>query len=103
MQILSADTQSQLTEEDIQYFFIRLFFNTSKGLMHAAMQRAYRDFNRTIQNIPSEKQVRDQWRHKLYKLLQGQLNIPLSKKFQSQEDFDNWHSESTFLMIAMSD
>ncbi|MEI6949807.1 hypothetical protein V9K67_21650 [Paraflavisolibacter sp. H34] len=89
---------STLASDDIEQFYIRLYFDISKGYFHAAMQRAYRDFNRTIENIPPDQEKRSQWRHELYGVLRSQVDGLLGATLAGQQEFDRWHEQTCGLL-----
>jgi hypothetical protein len=67
------------------------------------MQRAYRDFSRTIINIPAGANERKEWRYKLYDILMKETDFILKTSLQSQEAFDTWHKSTCCLLVESSD
>jgi hypothetical protein len=94
--------KSQLSQQDIINFYIRLYFDTSEGYTEAAMKRAYRDFNRTILNIPCEGHERAEWRHKLYHKLKELISMVLENDFGNQSQFDVWHEAACETLMEAS-
>ena len=87
---------SILTTNDIENFFIRLYFDTADGYLYASIKRAYRDFNRTIKNIPADLKDRETWRHDLYSILESRIGKILTTSFYDQEEFTKWHKATCF-------
>lgn len=90
---------SILTDSDFDNFYIRLYFDTSDGYLYASIKRAYRDFNRTIRNIPKELKERDIWRKTLYAILASRADRILTTSFSDQVEFTKWH-KATCLAIC---
>ena len=80
-----------LTQDEIQKFWIRVYLGTTndKGLIGAAIYRAYRDFNRTMHGI-GEKQT-DETKKFLSDFMLAVVDSLTSKQFVSQLEFDDWH------------
>jgi hypothetical protein len=80
---------TKLTPTDIENFWIRCYLNPKTNLTDAAIDRAYRDFNRTLHGIgknqTEEKQAR--LKDEIIKIV-SELS---SMVFNEQLDYDNWH------------
>lgn len=80
-----------LNQIDIEDFWLRCFFNPGSSLKIAAIDRAYRDFNRTLHKI-SEKQSKE--RHtEAQNLMLSIIDEVCCRKFHSQAEYDLWHEE----------
>jgi hypothetical protein len=80
-----------LTQDEIQKFWIRVYLGTTndKELIGAAIDRAYRDFNRTMHGI-QEKQTVETKKFLCNFMLSVVENLT-SKQFGCQVEFDYWH------------
>jgi hypothetical protein len=80
---------TSLTDKDINDFWIKLYLNPKTDFVDACIDRAYRDFNRTMRGI-GKTQSKEK-----YTLLKGRLKSfiheILTNTFYIQADFDNWH------------
>ncbi len=79
-----------LTMQEITQFWIRVYFGTTnpQDLRLATIDRAYRDFNRTmhgIRNVQNEQSYKN-LRNFINKIVSQVIN----EKF-NQTEFDNWH------------
>lgn len=80
---------TSLTQTDIENFWIRCYLKPSSNLIEAAIDRAYRDFNRTLHGIGKE-QTKDKQiilKSEILKI----VDELLGKTFNNQEEFDKWH------------
>ena len=93
---------TSLTNDDLEDFYIRLIFDIKQGFLNASIKKAYRDFNRTIKNIPKEINDRNLWRQELINVLTEQIEILLNTEFSNQENFTNWHKQSCELICKKS-
>jgi hypothetical protein len=82
---------TKLTKEDIENFWIRVYFHGAKDLLGASVDRAYRDFNRTLHGI-AKNQLTDSY-HDLREVMIGIVKDLMTRKFNSQNQFDKWHQE----------
>lgn len=80
-----------LTQDEIKKFWIRVYLGTTneKELIVAAIDRAYRDFNRTMHGI-GEKQT-DKTKKFLSDFMLAVVDSLTSKQFVNQAEFDDWH------------
>lgn len=80
---------TSLTQRDIENFWIRCYFKPTTNLMDAAIDRAYRDFSRTLhgirQNQTNDKQ--DNLKKEITKIVAEVLTLT----FSNQSNFDKWH------------
>lgn len=81
--------KSQITREQWDKYILDLFFGTNKPLKNC-INRAYRDFNRTLHGFGSllnnEKVTKE-----VKEYLFNEFEKLKSKKISTQEDFDSWH------------
>jgi len=78
-----------LTQTDIENFWIRCYLNPTTNLTEASIDRAYRDFNRTLHGI-GEEQTKDK-QNELKSFIIKFVSELLTKTFNNQDDFDRWH------------
>ena len=90
--------KSTIIFNDIENFYIRLYFDTKDGYLSASINRAYRDFNRTIKNMPNKEAEKINWRNDLRNILDSRINTLLAITFSNQEEFTNWHKETCFAL-----
>lgn len=91
-EILEKDNKkSTLTEKDCKEFLLLLYFGKNKDYLENCLDRAYRDFNRTLHGFYKHK-------HKEIILIEAKkylkeelIKIRYSEKVILQEDFDRWH------------
>lgn len=80
---------TSLTQINIEDFWIRCFFNPKGNLTEAAIDRAYRDFNRTLHGIQKKQSKEKQ--SLLKEVVKKIISEPLIHIFNSQDEFDKWH------------
>ena len=80
-----------LTPQDIQKFWIRAYLGTTDDnkLIEASINRAYRDFNRTLTGI-GEVQTVEKFQT-LQKFMKTIIVGLINTQFNTQADFDIWH------------
>lgn len=86
--------RSALTHEDFERCWLGFFFNLKEGYMIAAVKRAYRDFNRTIEKMPKMEMKKGLLRNKWLIEMMRILNYILITDFSNQKEFDDWHEMS---------
>jgi hypothetical protein len=86
-----------LTQTDIENFWIRCYLNPTTNLTAAAIDRAYRDFNRTLHGIGKEqtKEKQDALKNSINKI----ISEALTSSFNNQSDFDKWHEAKCIDLI----
>lgn len=90
---------STLKEIDIENFWLKCYFNPSTSLKSAAVDRAYRDFNRTLHKI---SKVQSQEKHlQAQKLMLIYVDDVCNKIFENQSDFDFWHEERCYELVNL--
>lgn len=80
---------SILNENDIRQFWIRVYLGSNNDIIDACIDRAYRDFNRTMRGLGKE-QSNDKYKE-IKSYLRKHLEILFSQNFDSQSEFDEWH------------
>jgi len=82
---------SNLTSIEIQKFWIRVYLGTSKEskIKIAIIDRAYRDFNRTLSGIEQTKLSSQILKEKMLSIIEHVEN----HRFESQNEFDQWHKK----------
>jgi hypothetical protein len=86
-----------LTQTDIENFWIRCYLNPTTNLTDAAIDRAYRDFNRTLHGIGKEQNKDKQ--KELKSVIIKFLSELLTKTFNNQDDFDRWHESKCVELV----
>lgn len=90
---------SEITEKHINDFIISLYFDLSKGFEMAAIKRAYRDFNRTLQDFPSDEILRKEFRKNWIEVIRDSIDELINHRFESQEEFTLWHQSTCYKLI----
>lgn len=81
---------SKLTAEEVEDFWIRAYLG-SVDYLAACVDRAYRDFSRTLHGIGK---IQSKESHKeIRKVMIEIAKNLLTKQFTSQSEFDDWHQE----------
>jgi len=80
---------TSLTKEDINEFWIKLYLNPKTDLIDACIDRAYRDFNRTLRGLRNT-QSKEKYTS-IKGILKSFIHEILNITFQNQTDFDHWH------------
>lgn len=81
--------KSQITREQWDKYILDLFFGTNKPLENC-INRAYRDFNRTLHGI-SSLQNNENVTSDIKKNLVSEFEKLKTLNIKTQLDFDNWH------------
>ena len=86
-------------ENRIEKFWHRVYFNLEKGYIRACIDRAYRDFCRTLEvkqyGIGEWVKIREE----LTLIMESNIKIMLDKPM-NQEDFDQWHQHTMLRLIS---
>ena len=82
---------SILSNKQREDFFIRLYFNTSKGYHHAGIFRAYLDFSRTLKI--KNKEQHPKRKEDAFSWFNDNIQSLTNPNFSSQKEFDNKHEE----------
>ena len=80
---------STLTKADKENFWIRCYLSPTTDLTEAAIDRAYRDFNRTLHGISKTQKEGNHSELKI--LLRNFVSEALNETFLTQKIFDKWH------------
>ena len=88
---------TSLNRTDIENFWIRCYLNPSGNLLNAAIDRAYRDFNRTLHGIAREQTAERQ--QGLKKEIEKIVSEVLINTFLNQNEFDKWHESQCMTLI----
>ena len=88
-----------LNQTEIEDFWLRCFFNPGSSLKVAAIDRAYRDFNRTLHKI-SEKQCKEK-HAEAKKMMLSLVEDVCLRKFQDQAEYDLWHQEKCLALKTL--
>lgn len=81
---------TKLTKEDIEDFWIRVCLGT-KDYVGASVDRAYRDFSRTLHGISKTQPYDSYW--ELREVMIEMAKDLMTTEFYSQNEFDNWHRD----------
>jgi hypothetical protein len=74
---------------------LNFYFNLKNESIEAAINRAYRDFNRTVPLGKNEtKTERDYSKKIIVDLLNKKIEFILKHKFKTQKEFDSYHKET---------
>ena len=82
---------SRLTEADLKDYLARVYFGPVEDApIRKAVERAYRDFNRTLRGF-GKYPARIEVRSSAGEYLQEELKALKSAQMGSEADFDSWH------------
>lgn len=100
----SSNRFTKLTDKDYKDFLIFLYFGKNDNYLDNCIDRAYRDFNRTLHdfgNIEKGKKkeiygaAKDYLKDSLIQIQNGSLNI------KTQSEFDVWHKKKCFDLVRI--
>ena len=88
-------------QKDITKFWLRVYFGSSieNSVVLSAIDRAYRDFNRTMHGIAKNKKNTVEAYNELRSLMNEIISEILTRDF-NQNSFDIWHKESCEKLIG---
>ena len=89
--------KTTLTENDFLNFWIRVYFPGSNNLIDASIDRAYRDFNRTMHQIKDKRT--DEKYNVLKNFMKSIVEEVSVKSFVTQDKFDYWHKNKCIALI----
>ena len=92
--------KSELTSKNIIDFWLRVYFDLSESYEIAAIKRAYRDFNRTLEDFPKDENERAILRNNWINILVQQLEKLKATKFSNQEEFTIWHQSTCYKLCT---
>ena len=95
---------STLTRADYENYLISLYFGSDQDLLKACINRAYRDFNRTLRGFGKFENV-DEIYSQAISFLKDSLESlkSLSTSQVTAEVFDNWHKLTCERIISLFD
>lgn len=99
------NTGSTLTRTDYENYLVYLYFGSDQDLLKACINRAYRDFNRTMHGFGKFEKA-GQLYYEAVILLKESLNglkVLSSTKSMTVEVFDNWHKTTCEKITALYD
>lgn len=79
----------ELSKLEIEDFWIRVYLNPKSDFVDSAIDRAYRDLNRTLRGI--SKLPLEQNHKSVRQIIKNSIIDILKVRFDNQEKFDNWH------------
>lgn len=85
------ETKTVTIDKTILDFLYKIYFDFSEGEIMAAINRAYRDFNRTLIDLPPEDErpiLKKNWSELLKREIETTI---LLKKFENWDEFNKWH------------
>lgn len=82
---------STITEKDQKDFLLFLYFGKNKNYLDNCIDRAYRDFNRTLHGFDNHKYKEIILEKAKAYLKEEIIGIKDNNNIISQEDFDKWH------------
>jgi len=97
---MSEIKKTKLTKEDFSKFWLRVYFGSEieKDFILSCIDRAYRDFNRTMHGI-ADKKKEDKYDYGYFRSLMNEIiNDTLTNDF-NQNSFDMWHKQSCDKLI----
>lgn len=80
-----------VVEREIQNYWIGLYLGNLSDPIMAAINRAYRDFNRTLVGISLS--INDEKRIMLRETMKSTVVELIKHSFNDQDEFDNWHKK----------
>lgn len=92
---------SQITDKHINDFILSLYFDLNESYEMAAIKRAYRDFNRTLQKFPSDENLKNTIRNNWIEVLRYKIDELINHIFENQEEFTLWH-QATCCQLRMA-
>ena len=88
-----------LTNDNINEFLIRIYFDISDGYEMAAIKRAYRDFNRTLVSFNFDELIKNDLKSVWINKLLDKITEITSINFNSFEEFTLWHQKTCYELI----
>lgn len=93
-------TKSELTRADWEDYLILLYFGRSDYLV-GCIDRAYRDFNRTLHGLGSLENKDDIYEKAKTKLAKCLYKLKEKAEFVDQKMFDNWHKSTCDVLASV--
>ncbi|ESU19175.1 hypothetical protein FCR2A7T_25980 [Flavobacterium cauense R2A-7] len=95
--------KSEITQQEVTDFWIRVYFDTTSGLEIAAIKRAYRDLSRTLINFPKDENKKSSFREKWLIALLPKIEEVRSKEFIDFVEFTIWHQSACYALRTAND
>jgi hypothetical protein len=92
--------ESILTRADYEDYLIRLYFGGSPDYLQCCLDRAYRDFSRTMHGL-SSIETNSALYHQARAHLRQALETLLSTEHVTQEIFDGWHQQTCNALVTI--
>lgn len=89
--------KSILDRDDFERFWIRVFLHTSDDFLERCIERAYRDFNRTLHGIRGHENKEAYSR--LSNLVKSIVEEITTTNISNQTDYDSWHKDKCEILV----
>jgi hypothetical protein len=86
---------SILSPQDIEDFYIVLYFGNDDSYEMRAIKRAYRDFSRTLRDFKLAENDKTELKEDWHKFMLQVVQEVTTTDFSNQENFDEWHKIKT--------
>lgn len=100
---MSEYRKTNLVERDCKDFLLFLFFGRNKDYLENCIDRAYRDFNRTIHGFANNKNKDNILKESKAYLKKALIEIKNNNLITSQADFDTWHESICYNLLKVFD
>lgn len=95
---------SQITDKQINDYILSLNFDINENnFVMAAIKRAYKDFNRTLQKFPSDENLKKTIRNNWIEVLKNKIDELVNYSFENQEKFTLWHQSTSYHLRTAND
>lgn len=95
--------ETNLTQKDYKDFLLFLYFGKNKDYLEKCIDRAYRDFNRTIHGFANNKNKNSILKESKSYLKKALIEIKNNNIITSQADFDVWHESTCCKLLKIFD
>lgn len=95
--------KTNLTQKDYNNFLLFLYFGKNKDYLENCIDRAYRDFNRTIHGFVNNKNKDNILKESKSYLKKALIEIRTNNLITSQVDFDTWHKSTCYKLLKIFD
>lgn len=100
---MSEYRKTNLAERDCKDFLLFLYFGRNKDYLENCIDRAYRDFNRTIHGFANNKNKDNILKESKAYLKKALIEIKNNNIITSQADFDTWHESTCYNLLKIFD
>lgn len=100
---MSEYRKTNLVERDCKDFLLFLYFGRNKDYLENCIDRAYRDFNRTIHGFANNKNKDNILKESKAYLKKALIEIKNNNIITSQADFDTWHESTCYNLLKIFD